>query len=234
MNVAVILASGKGERMRAKKNKVLLDIEDEPIVSYSACIFNKHQAIEEIIIVCLNKELNIFQDLAKSYKFNKVSAIIEGGKERQDSAFNAVKYLKKKFGEKQGVYVLFHNAANPFVSEKEITDAISAAKKYGACAVAHPAKDTIKFVKDDGIVKETLDRSKLWNMQTPQVIELQLAFEAFSRAKSDNFMGTDDVSLVERLGKPVKIAEASQNNFKITTPLDLELAKIIFRKRKNV
>jgi 2-C-methyl-D-erythritol 4-phosphate cytidylyltransferase len=234
MNIAVILASGKGKRMLAKKNKVLLDIEDEPIASYSARIFNDHPDISEIIIVCLNKERDIFQDMVQEYNISKVSAIIEGGKERQDSAFNALKHLKKRFGKKQGVYVLFHNAANPFVSEKEITESIFAAKKYGACAVAHQTKDTIKKVDDEGVVKGTLDRANLRNMQTPQIIEMQLAMEAFSRACEDGFLGTDDVSLVERLSKPVKIVEASPDNFKITTPLDLELARIIFRKRKNV
>jgi 2-C-methyl-D-erythritol 4-phosphate cytidylyltransferase len=234
MNVAVILASGKGKRMLAKKNKVLLDIEDEPMASYSVRIFNNHPDIDEIIIVCLNKEQVIFLDLVKEYKINKVSAIIEGGKERQDSAFNALKHLKAKFGKRQDAYVLFHNAANPFVNEEEITESISAAKKYGACAVAHRAKDTIKEVDESGAVQKTLNRSRLWNMQTPQVIEFQLALEAFFQADEEGYIGTDDVSLVERLGHPVRIVEASPDNFKITTPLDLELARIIFKKRKNV
>jgi 2-C-methyl-D-erythritol 4-phosphate cytidylyltransferase len=97
--------------------------------------------------------------------------------------------------------------------------------------VAHKTKDTIREVNIHGISIQVLDRSKLWNMQTPQAIKFTLAKKAFQKANAENFLGTDDVSLVERLGGKVKIIEASKNNFKLTTPLDLELAKIILKKR---
>jgi 2-C-methyl-D-erythritol 4-phosphate cytidylyltransferase len=159
-----------------------------------------------------------------------------GGKERQDSGCNAVKFLDQKLNsnKKEETILLFHNGANPFVSPQEIKTSIKEAKKIGASVVAHPTKDTIKKADKDNLIRETLDRSCLWNMQTPQTIKFPIAKKAFFDAKRDGFYGTDDVSLVERIGRKVKIIPASENNFKITTPIDLELAKIILRKQKNV
>ena len=127
--------------------------------------------------------------------------------------------------------MLFHNGANPFVTQKEINQSVTEAGKHGACVVAHPTKDTVKEVDEKGLVMKTLERKKLWSMQTPQAIEFQLAHEAFSKADQDGFLGTDDVSLVERLGKEVKVINGSSYNFKITHPIDLELANLIIRKK---
>ena len=118
------------------------------------------------------------------------------------------------------------------MTPEEISETFLNAKKYGACAIAHPTKDTIKEADKNGIVQKTLDRSKLWNMQTPQTIKFSLALEAFTKAFKENFLGTDDVSLVERLGKKVKLIEGSTYNFKITTPTDFKLAKIIIKNFK--
>ncbi|MFZ5982274.1 MAG: IspD/TarI family cytidylyltransferase, partial [Patescibacteria group bacterium] len=110
-------------------------------------------------------------------------------------------------------------------------ESIREAKRNGASVVAHRTKDTIRRVDKKGFSRGVIDRSDLWNMQTPQTIRFELAKEAFERARRDKFLGTDDVSLVERLGKKVKIIEASDDNFKVTTPRDLELAKIILKKK---
>ena len=129
--------------------------------------------------------------------------------------------------------MLFHNGANPFVSQDEIKTVIAGARKFGSAVVAHKTKDTIRKVKKNGLSAGVIDRSSLWNMQTPQAIRFSLALKAFSQAEKEGFLGTDDASLVERLGKKVLIVEASENNFKVTTPIDLDLAKIILKKLKN-
>ncbi|MDH4330749.1 MAG: 2-C-methyl-D-erythritol 4-phosphate cytidylyltransferase [Candidatus Moranbacteria bacterium] len=236
MNIAVILSSGQGKRMRAGKNKTLLTLHRKPLIFHTINNFEKSSNIDAIILVCRNDEITIFKSLVKRYKFKKIINIIPGGKERQDSGYNAVSYLDKTLSDnlKESSIILFHNGANPFVSQKEIDESIQVTKKNEASAVALPTKDTIKEVNENGFVVKTLDRSVLWNMQTPQTIKFPLAKKAFENAKKDNFIGTDDISLVERLGVSAKIIQASENNFKITTPIDLELAKIILKNNKNV
>ncbi|MBU2028430.1 2-C-methyl-D-erythritol 4-phosphate cytidylyltransferase [Patescibacteria group bacterium] len=233
MNVGIILASGIGKRMKAGKNKVLLELRGAPLIFYTLRAFEKCQDIEKILIVIRKEEIELARKIVKKYKVKKVIGIIAGGKERQFSGLNAVIYLDKILKYKTGTIVVFHNGANPFVTAEEIINSLKNAKKYGAAAVAHPTRDTIKEVAKNGLVVKTLERSKLWNMQTPQAIKFPLAHKAFTKAEEDNFIGTDDVSLVERMGGKVKIIEASENNFKITTPQDLALAKIIIKSLKK-
>jgi 2-C-methyl-D-erythritol 4-phosphate cytidylyltransferase len=232
MNIGIILASGAGKRMGAGKNKTLLTLQGKPIVFYALKSFEKCKDIDGILIVVGEKEIKIAKEIVKKYKIKKVIDAIAGGSERQFSGLNAILYLNEILENKSQTVVLFHNGANPFVTVEEIENSIKNAKKYGAAAVAHPTKDTIKKVDRKGLVVETLNRSELWNMQTPQAIKFPLAFEAFTKASKNNFVGTDDVSLVEKLGKKVKIIEASENNFKITTPKDLALAEIIIKNLK--
>jgi len=229
MNVGIVLASGQGKRMKAKKNKVLLELQGKPLIYYTIKSFEECNEVDLIALVCKPVEKDFFQGIIEKYKFNKIKYLIDGGQERQDSAYNAVFYLEKVLPKKEENILLFHNGANPFVTEEEINRSIQTAKKYGACVVAHSTKDTVKEVNEEGLVIKTLERKKLWNMQTPQTIEFELAKKAFGQAREDNFIGTDDVSLVERLGDPVKVIEGSEFNFKITTPIDLELAEIIFK-----
>ena len=231
MSIAVILASGKGKRMKMDKNKVLLTIGKKPLLFYTLNVFEKNSDIKKIIITIRQEELATIKKL--SLKFKKIESIILGGSERQNSAFNALQYLNEKIGNKDNPIIVFHNGSNPFVTHKEISQSIKMAKKYGACAVAHPTKDTIKEVDTNGMVVKTLERKRLWNMQTPQAIQFRLAMKAFLSAYKDNFIGTDDTSLVERLGGKVKVIQGSPYNFKITNQTDLKLAKVIFRDFKK-
>lgn len=224
---AIILASGAGKRMRAGKNKVLLEIQKKPLIYFTLKAFERCPNINHVLVVTRNEEIGLLSKIVKKYKLKKIIGIIEGGKERQFSGLNALLYLKNHFKNKKGSLVSFHNGANPLVTPEEISQSISQAKIYGACAVAHREKNTIKEVDQNGMVVRTLDRSRLWSMQTPQTMKFSLAYQAFIKAQKDKFIGTDDVSLVERLGKKVKIIEGSEFNFKITTPLDLEIAKLI-------
>jgi 2-C-methyl-D-erythritol 4-phosphate cytidylyltransferase len=233
MNIGIILASGIGKRMGAGKNKTLVTLGKKPIIFYALSVFEKSKDIDGVVLVVGEKDRKTFRAIVKKYRLKKIIGIISGGKERQDSSYASIAFLdnllEKKI--KSNSIILFHNGANPFVTATEIRDCIKEAKKCGACAVAHKTKDTIREVNKRGVSIQVLDRSKLWNMQTPQAINLSLAKKAFEKANKENFLGTDDVSLVERLGKKVKIIEASKNNFKLTTPLDLELAKLILKQR---
>ena len=230
MNIAIILASGVGKRMKAGENKTLLELDNKPLIYYAIKNFEKSKLISKIVLVVREGEEKYFNDIVKKYNFKKIIAVISGGEERQYSAHNGIKFIEDKFGKFKKMIVLFHNGANPFVSQNEIKNVVTEALKYGAAAVAHKTKDTIRRVNDANLSSGVIEREGLWNMQTPQAIEFSLAKRAFKKAQEDNFLGTDDVSLVERLDKKVKIIEASENNFKITTPLDLELARIVLRR----
>jgi 2-C-methyl-D-erythritol 4-phosphate cytidylyltransferase len=233
MNIAIILASGMGKRMGAGKNKTLLNLGNKPLIFYALENFEKSSMIDEIILVIKEEEKKVFEKIIEKYKFKKVRNIVFGGKERQDSGYNGVIFVKENFKKigKDSVLV-FHNGANPFVTQDEISEVILSAKKVGASVVAHKTKDTIRQVDKSGKSLGVIDRSNLWNMQTPQAIKFSLEVKAFQKAREDNFLGTDDVSLAERLGKKVKVIQASENNFKITTPIELELARIILKNKK--
>jgi 2-C-methyl-D-erythritol 4-phosphate cytidylyltransferase len=151
------------------------------VVFYALNAFEKNPNIEKIVIVTRVEEIAGFRKLFKKYDLKKVVAVIAGGKERQDSAYNALKYLEKEIGKKRKTIVIFHNGANPFVTQEEINQSIKMAKKHGACVVAHPTRDTVKEVDKKGLVARTLERKKLWNMQTPQAIHFELALQAFKK-----------------------------------------------------
>ena len=231
MNIAVILASGVGSRMKAGKNKIFLKIKNKPLLAYAIDSFENSHVIDRILLVARKEDFSEIDSIIKFYRLDKIIGAIEGGNQRQDSSYNAVKFLADKYSSKNDVRIIFHNAANPFVTEDEITSVIKNSKLYGASVVAHKTKDTIREVDDNGFSKKLLDRSRLWSMQTPQCIELEIAVKSFEKAKRDGFIGTDDVSLVEYIGGKVKIVEASEYNFKITTPIDLKLAEVIINNK---
>jgi 2-C-methyl-D-erythritol 4-phosphate cytidylyltransferase len=230
MNIAIILASGMGKRMGADKNKVFLELSGKPLIFYTLDNFEQSEDIDEIVIVAKEDEIEDMQELVDEFGFEKVVDVIAGGEERQYSGYNGVRCVGEKCCEGD-VVVLFHNGANPFVSNEEIRRVADEARTNGAAVVAHKTKDTIRRVDEDNKSKGVVDRSELWNMQTPQAIQLELALEAFENAKEKDFLGTDDVSLVEELGQDVVVVEASDNNFKITTPIVLALAEVILNQK---
>lgn len=223
MNIAIILAAGSSKRMKGI-NKLFFKIKGKPLVVYTIESFEKHPQIKKIILVTQKKNFKKLTNLIRRYNLNKVNQITEGGKERQDSAFNGLQ-TAKKLGVKLKDIVLFHNAANPLVSKQEISSCLEAAKKYGAALIGQMAKDTVKMINVKGEVLKTLDRKKIFLAQTPQAMEYGLAQRAFVKALKENFKGTDDVSLVERLGKKVKAVLCSCKNIKVTTKDDLKIIK---------
>lgn len=229
MNIAIILAAGKSKRT-GKVNKIFYQIERKPLIFYPILAFERNPQIKKIVLVVRKKDFKTLLSLVERYKFKKVAKIIKGGKERQDSAYRGLK-AAENLGAKTGDLILFHNAANPLVSKKEILNVIKIAKKYKAVLVAQPLKDTLKKSSRATFVQKTIPRENLWLAQTPQAIEYTLACRAFQEAKKDKFWGTDDVSLVERLGKKVKIVPASLQNIKVTTKEDLGIIKILLKNK---
>lgn len=224
MNViALIPAAGAGRRMGADKNKQYLKLGGRPILVHTLEVFDRCDAISEVYLIVPEDDCAFACDIIDSVRFSKNIKVIPGGKERQDSVKNGLNSIYKCN------IVMIHDGVRPFVTEEIINRAIEETIKYGATTVAVPAKDTIKSVERDGFVIETLERKKLWQIQTPQTFRYEIIKEAFDRAYVDGFYGTDDAALVERLGYKVKIVEGSYRNIKITTPEDMIIAEAISR-----
>lgn len=229
MTIAIILAAGKSRRLKGV-NKIFYKIRGKPLIFYTLSVFEKNPQIDKIILVTREKFLKNTFSLIKKYKFKKVVKIIKGGKERQDSAFSALK-MAEKLKAKAGDLILFHNGANPLISQEEIFNVIKAAKKHKAALSAQPVKDTLKKVTKHGFVIKTIDRKNIYSAQTPQVIEYQLAKKAFEKAFKEKFYGTDDIALVEKLKKKVKVVPCSYKNIKVTTKEDLEIIEKLLRNK---
>lgn len=219
---AIVAASGQAKRMRGV-NKQLLELKGVPVALRSIQALHDNELVTDVVVVTQPENVEKFNELTAGV--NKVKAVVEGGKERQDSVYNGLKACEPCD------VVCVHNGANPLVSQEEITECIKQAAEHGAAVVAVRAKDTIKRVGEDLLVIETLNRRELWAMQTPQCLKYEVAVKAFEQATREGFYGTDDVQLAERVGCKVKIVEGSYENFKITTPEDVALAEKILEKR---
>jgi 2-C-methyl-D-erythritol 4-phosphate cytidylyltransferase len=216
----VIPAAGQGKRMNAGKNKQFIELEQVPIIIHTLKVFQMHSLCSGIILVINEQEREDFQKLLKKYDVTKIKAIVSGGSERQYSVHNGLLAADKD------ELVLVHDGARPFVSHKRIEDLLDKAYETGAATLAVPVKDTIKRV-ENGVVVETVERSTLWSVQTPQAFHPELVLHAHYQANQESYLGTDDASLIERIGRPVSIVLGDYTNIKLTTPDDLLLAKAI-------
>jgi 2-C-methyl-D-erythritol 4-phosphate cytidylyltransferase len=222
---AVIVAAGKGTRMKLDINKQYVHINGEPVLARALKAFEMCPAIDEIILVVNSQEIVYCkQNIADLFGFQKLKAITAGGEQRQNSVYNGLKEISGRCD-----IVLVHDGARPFVDERTINDCIDAAARYGAACAAVPVKDTIKTGDADSFICDTLDRNSLWSIQTPQAFNFELLKNAHEAAAEDGFMGTDDAVLAERGGKPVKLVMGSYFNIKITTREDLIIAEAIAR-----
>lgn len=225
MTYQVILpAAGQGKRMGAGKNKLLLELNGLPVLIHTLRVFEQDEDCSGIILAIHPQDEMEFQALLTSYNVSKVTRLVPGGKERQDSIYNALNTV-----ETDGI-ILVHDAARPFIQKEHIHRLTEMAAETGAAILGVPVKDTIKKVQD-GVVVETVERSSLWAVQTPQAFRISLLTEAYKKAEKDNFLGTDDASVVERLHYPVAIVEGDYDNIKLTTPEDLYFAEAILKKR---
>jgi 2-C-methyl-D-erythritol 4-phosphate cytidylyltransferase len=220
---AVIVAAGKGTRMKTDINKQFIEISGIPVLARTLYAFEKCTKINEIILVTNADDMARCKDgIVNSYGFNKVRKIICGGQTRQESVYKGI----VETGNKCGI-IAVHDGVRPFIKKEHIMDSITAACEYGACCVAVPVKDTIKVAGTDGMVKSTLQRSMLWSVQTPQTFKRGILLDAHQKALKDGFKGTDDAVLVERCGYPLKLVPGGYDNIKITTAEDIALAKVI-------
>jgi len=228
MNWLIVVAGGKGQRTNLNFNKIFAGLNKFPLLYWTLKRFENSKTINNIVISARKEDINRIKAIISKYKFNKIKNIIYAKDSRQNSTFEVLKLLKSKM--KNNDLVGIHNAVNPFVTQDEIEKVYKAAQKWGASLLAYPAKDTVKITGKDEFVAETPLREKCWYAQTPQVSTFNNLWKAFTKAASQNFVGTDDAQLLERIGVKVKIVPCSYQNFKITFPQDLLIAEQILKK----
>ena len=216
---AVIVAAGNASRMEGI-DKVMAPLGGEPVIKRTVRAFETCDAIGEIVVVTREDQLVAVSELCGEFK--KVTAVVVGGRSRVESVQNGLNALSDKVK-----LAAIHDGARPFATWQMIDRVVRAANSYGAAAPAVPVKDTIKEVAG-GIVKATPDRSALRAVQTPQVFDFDLLRGALKKAILEEAKITDDCSAIENMGMSVKIVEGDERNIKITTPLDLKMAELIW------
>jgi 2-C-methyl-D-erythritol 4-phosphate cytidylyltransferase len=218
---AIIAAAGAGRRMKADRPKQLFVLHDTPILIYTLRKFDACRIIDNVIVAAPRESVEEIRSLVNDAGFSKSVAVIQGGDRRQDSVSIALQHLPQDV-----TVVAVHDAVRPFVSVEEIEAVIRKADEVGAAILAVPIVDTVKQVERN-IIDATLAREHLVLAQTPQAFRIEILREAFERAKKDEYYGTDESSLVERIGRSVSIVRGSERNIKITRPTDLILARVL-------
>lgn len=233
-NVAVVLAAGSGRRMQSTVKKQYLCVWGKPILYYSLKVFQESEFIHEIILVAGESEQEFCKtEIVEKYGLTKVTMITAGGKERYHSVYNG---LKKINGDG---YVFIHDGARPCIDQMILEKAMESVREYRACVVGMPVKDTIKISDEMGFAESTPPRSRVWQIQTPQVFEIQLVKESYKKLMEELQDGcelsvTDDAMVVERESDvKVKLVEGSYSNIKITTPEDLPLAETFLKRNDS-
>lgn len=221
---AIIPVAGTGSRMGTDILKQYMNLGDRPVLAHTLTAFEKVDLVEAIILVTDPLEEGyIKKEIVERYNIKKPLYYAAGGRDRQESVANALSLIK------DGDLVLIHDGVRPLVTPTVIEKTLQMADKYQAAATGMPVKDTIKNISEDGFALSTPDRDRLWQIQTPQAFSLDLIKLAHKRAAEDGYRGTDDSSLVERLGYRVKLVEGGYYNIKITTPEDIALALQLLR-----
>lgn len=227
--VAIIPAGGAGRRMAGAVPKQYLLLDGLPIFIHTLKLFQSSPHIDEIVLVAPSRDVSHLQEMiGEKYRLPKVSRVLAGGEERQDSVRNGLQTV----GVEHDIVVI-HDAVRPFITVELIQRAVEGAATWRAVALGVPARDTVKRVGRDELVGETLNRDEIWLAQTPQAFERQVIKQAYEKAYADRFIGTDDASLVERIGVNVKMILGSPDNIKITTQDDLLIGEALLERRET-
>lgn len=219
-SVLIIPAAGSGSRMGTEVPKPYLTISGKTVLEHTLNCFAGIKGLKQVVISTSVQYIDFTRKKAEQLFPELEIDVVMGGKERQDSICNALSAVNQDID-----LVIVHDAVRPFISSHQIYDCIYSASEKGAAIIAVPVKDTIKKADRYMNIAETPQRKYLWQAQTPQVFSRKLIMNAYCEAKKSDFQGTDDASLVERLGLPVAIVEGDRMNFKLTYPLDFKIAE---------
>jgi 2-C-methyl-D-erythritol 4-phosphate cytidylyltransferase len=222
VNAAILVAAGKGVRMGA--DKLWLEIAGRPVIAHTWKNFNDAKCVDEIILVVREGMQKSFSELASEFHFQKPFRFVVGGAERQDSVWNGLEALSPKME-----IVAIQDAARPCTTEVLIAATIEAARETGAAVAAQAITDTIKETADGKTILRTLDRSKLWSVQTPQTFRVEIIRRAISAARAKNLIFTDDTAACELIGQPVRLVSSATPNPKVTVPGDFPLIEMLLK-----
>ena len=224
--IAIIPAAGAGVRMQTDRPKQFLDLNGSPVLVRTLEVFQTCPVIDSIVLVTPEQDVEYTRkEIVDKYGLTKVEKVVAGGERRQDSV-----RLGLEAWEGHNGLILIHDGVRPLVTADLIVRAIGAAKENRAVITAMPAKETVKEVDENALVVKTYDRQKVWLVQTPQVFQYEDILMAHQRAIREDWEEvTDDALLMEKVGIPVKVIEGSEDNIKVTTPRDMELARFLIR-----
>jgi 2-C-methyl-D-erythritol 4-phosphate cytidylyltransferase len=224
MNSAVIVAAGKGTRMGPDVDKLFLEVAGRPVVAHTWQRFNDAACIQEIVLVVREGMQSAFAAMAREYGLNKPHRFVLGGKERQDSVWSGLQALSKG-----AEVVAIQDGARPCTSPSLIEATVAMARDRGAAVAASPITDTIKESADGKVAARTLDRSKLWAVQTPQTFRVEVIRRALAEVHQRGMLVTDDTAACELIGQPVHLVRGSSPNPKVTVPSDLPYVELLLR-----
>jgi len=223
MNYGIIVAAGKSERMGSAVDKAFLSLGTKPVLAYSLLAFEKCAEIDGVILVVRKDKLDAARNMASIFGCSKVKRVVAGGNQRQVSVANGLSKLPDEV-----TIVAVHDGARPCVTSDLIAESVRMAKRYGSSVAAVKITDTIKQVENGFIVSKTVDRSKLWAVQTPQTFKLDLLLKAFDMVRKKKATVTDEASAVE-LVEHVHLLPSPVSNIKITTAHDVALAAALLK-----
>ncbi len=222
---AIIVAAGSSRRMGF--DKLFAPLAGHPVLCYSINAFNDTAEVDEIVIVTKEDRMDEVEKLVKGSKFAKVTKVVSGGAERHISVWNGLQALSGEGSE----FIAIHDGARPLTTPRLIRACLAKAQEFGAACCASPIPDTVKRASIDQMVKESVERTGLWAMQTPQIFNASLVLQAYAQIIARHEIVTDEVSAVQRLGKKIALLKNEDWNFKVTFPHDLELAEHVLEMR---
>lgn len=219
---AIVVSAGKGKRLKSSISKPFIKIGKKPILYYTLRALTRYSSIKDIILVTKRDDMRRAKRLITTEGFERIKKVVAGGKTRRLSVEKGLQIIDFDTD-----FVLIHDAARPFINQKILEKVILEARRFGAAVCGAPLKSTLKRINDKKFIEETLDRKKIWEIQTPQVFRKDIIFSAYRKFKDKDF--TDDSSLVERLDLEVKVVKGDYFNIKITTSEDLIFAEAILK-----
>ncbi|MBE0540971.1 MAG: 2-C-methyl-D-erythritol 4-phosphate cytidylyltransferase [Verrucomicrobia bacterium] len=222
MNSAIIVAAGKGTRMGAGVDKLFLEVAGRPVVVHTWQRYEEAACIDEIVLVVREGRQTAFQELAVRFNFRKPHCFVAGGVERQDSVWNGLTALSST-----AEIVAIQDAARPCTSEALIQATVQAAAETGAAVAAQPVSDTIKESADGQTILRTVDRARLWSVQTPQTFRVEVIRRALEAVRRRGLTVTDDAAACELIGQPVRLVRGDAPNPKVTVPADVPFIELL-------
>jgi 2-C-methyl-D-erythritol 4-phosphate cytidylyltransferase len=227
MTSAILVAAGKGTRMGKDRDKLFIELDGLPVAAHTWRRFDQSACIDRIVVVVREGMEPVFEELAGKCRFLKKFRIVTGGAERQDSVWNGL-----NAADPDTEVVAIQDAARPCVSEEVIAATVGAARQVGAAVAAQAVTDTIKESGDGQFIERTLDRSRLWAVQTPQTFRVEVLRRALEEVRRRKLLVTDDTAACELIGQPVQLILSREPNPKITRPEDLPFVEMLLRERR--